>query len=120
MAERDKAKEELARKKSTAYLQLKRGYSDRGEKITETALCEEVLLDQEYSDALRTYHDLCSKTEEASALKEAFVQRAYVLKDLVQLHGFGYFMATSEKGYCVDDEVKEKRKGMLRRIKGEE
>lgn len=61
------------------------------EKLSESAIRSRITLDAEViaanNDLLRLNHAVM----EVQALKDAFQQRSYVLKDLTQLHSTGYF-----------------------------
>lgn len=96
---------------------------ESGEKLTETALKIRVDASPKLMKLRRAYLQLKLEADEYAALKEAYAQRAYVLKDLVSLFTSGYFQTSSVQGTqgSLSDataEIVKKKQGELRRGKG--
>lgn len=94
-----------------------------GDKLTETALKARVDASPRIVKMRRNYLELKLQADAYAALKEAYAQRAYVLKDLVALYTSGYFQTSSVQGskHSLDDkkaEVIKKKAGELRRERG--
>jgi hypothetical protein len=68
---------------------------ESGGKLTETRLEELVNLDPAYIHSRDEYLASKALADRASSLKEAFLQRSFMLRDLVSLHISGYTMQTS-------------------------
>ena len=91
---RDQAREEQKR------IDAERSMAIRAKaegKITEAAIAAQLELDQQHIDARNSYLLLCREAEELLALKDAFIQRSYVLKDLCALFIAGYFSNSAER-----------------------
>lgn len=97
VSRRDKAKEEIARTAAKVSQNIRRNALDKGEKITETAISQLVDLDDSYQETVDEHIELVAKASDAQAMKEAFQQRSYVLKDLVNLYLAQYYSSDSVK-----------------------
>lgn len=94
-AERDGAKENLAvvDAEEAAYhrKQLAKGTTRATDKLIESL----VLTSDEHTKAFNAYLDAKTKAERLNALKEAFQQRSYMLRDLVSLYSANYYEVSS-------------------------
>ncbi len=62
-----------------------------GEKITEMQVKHQITREQDYQRAYSVYLNACLEADKWEALKNAYRQRADMLKGLIQLHQSGYF-----------------------------
>lgn len=88
---RDTVKKELKEAEAAAYFRVKQALLDAGDKATEAATEARVLQDEDCIDFREELLAANLEVEQLSALKDAFIQRSYVLKDLVALFISGYF-----------------------------
>ena len=88
---RDAAKQDLAVVEATADADFRDDAAKRGDKITEREIESLKKRDGKVIEATRDLHILNQRVGEIGALKEAFGQRGYVLKDLVALHLAQYY-----------------------------
>ena len=95
---RDQAKQDVEVSKAEASLRIRRQCEQDGEKVTEAIIAARVETDKKCRQAVTTYLDSKKACEEALALKEAFMQRSYVLKDLAALYIAGYYGSDSVRG----------------------
>jgi ATP phosphoribosyltransferase regulatory subunit HisZ len=90
IAERDGAKEDLA--STDAGLDNKwRTKLKALPKVTEAMVSNHVLTDPEHEKAFDVYLAAKTKADKLQALKEAFQQRSYMLRDLVSLYTANYY-----------------------------
>lgn len=64
-------------------------------KITDTAIGREIDSMPKMVDAKRAYGLACYNADRWQGLKEAYTQRSYALKYLVELYGMGYFASAT-------------------------
>jgi hypothetical protein len=96
-SEKDGLKHELEDLEAELSQKLRKEYARKNEKFTENGLREEVSLKP---NCLRLRKELTRAKSEADhwfALKEAFLQRSYMLKEQAALFIAGYFMQDSVK-----------------------
>lgn len=110
-ADRDRLKEELA--VIDAQLDSEARFEQGDLKYTEQIIKNAVQTDIRHRGAFERYLKARIKAEELGALKESFAQRAYLIRDLIQLHITGYFHETSVKG-GEDARYKDQRQRMAR------
>lgn len=91
----DVAKDALNTAKADAYQRIRDGCITGNVKFTETLLANDVALDSEVLKAHAAFTKAKFEADEASALRDAFSQRSFMLRDLVQLQITGYFMKNS-------------------------
>jgi hypothetical protein len=70
----------------------------KSEKVTEARLKTLAAADPKYTAVVREYAEAARQVDQWLALKDSFGQRAWVLKDLVQLFVAGYFQSNSAGG----------------------
>jgi hypothetical protein len=91
-AKRDAEKEYLA----TIAAEIEQNVRTRlGDKATEGKVKSLVILEKEHRDATSNYLTTKAEADKLQALKEAFHQRGYMLRDLVQLYISNYFSVNS-------------------------
>jgi hypothetical protein len=95
---RDGLKESLDSLGSSIDLRIRREAVDHGEKLTEALVKARVESNKTYRQHVEDYLAAKAKAEDLFAVKEAFAQRAFVLKDLCGLYIAGYFSTTAVKG----------------------
>lgn len=95
---RDQAHENLKGTDADLNLQIRQQFADS--KITEAKINAMVLDHQEHKEKFHSWLKDKEKADKIGHLKEAFIQRSYMLRDLVQLYIAGYF---NEKSVSVDD-----------------
>ena len=95
MANRDSVKDELGQVFAETDAKVRRRAEKNGEKVTEGRVSQLVVLEKKYikknKEFLRAKQDL----EQWQLLKEAFLQRATMIKSLVQLYSTNYFTQES-------------------------
>lgn len=87
---RDACKDELKLEEAYADERV-RSSVPAGEKVTETYVAKQVLLDSKYQDAQKRLRDAELRVGRLAALKDSFNQRSYAIKDLVTLHHTAYY-----------------------------
>jgi hypothetical protein len=121
VAERDSAKLELEEATAEADLQLRRKAYDNDEKITETALGHRIAVLPKIKEAQRSFLDAKAKVGEWSALKEAFQQRSYMLREIVARQIAMMGDLSIEKGsHGVHNTLKNARADTATRLRGQE
>lgn len=95
---RDLAKDELKKLHAELYSEIKAANLEDGKKLTEAALQAEIEVDDSFMEASAGYIDCCKQSDMWLAAKDAFAQRAYILKDLVALWIAGYYGEGSVTG----------------------
>ena len=95
---RDAAKESVDIVRAEAELKIRRAMVGSGEKVTEALIKANIELDAKYLEAMEDFLRLKGAADQLLAHKDAFAQRAFVLKDLCGLYVAGYFSTTAVKG----------------------
>ncbi len=94
----------------------------RDEKVTEALIKGQIQTNTKHKKAQEAYLKAVQEAALLSALKDAFSQRSYMLRDLVQLHVTGYFQESSVKGTNETDtftyQQRRKRLALNRENKG--
>lgn len=114
---RDAAKQWAEEIKAEADQVIRSDASGRGEKISETQVLNRVLLNRSYAKANDNYFDWKQLTAKWSALKEAYTQRSYALKDMVQLYATGYY--GDAVGASARSDVKDRVSAIVRERAGD-
>jgi len=102
---RDHAKNELHTIEADLNTSYRTDHLEDKVKFTEKSLDHEVQLSEEYQEANRKFLHCKKKAEEALALKEAFIQRGFMLRELANLYVAGYFAEFSTKATGNTDEL---------------
>lgn len=105
IAERDSCKEELATVDAELDGQVRRKLEKVKEKVTEAAVKHGIQTSQKHGDAFDTYMTAKTKADKLLALKEAFQNRSYMLRDLVQLYVANYYDQSSVQGNSRSDSM---------------
>ena len=94
-AERDACKEELTSIDATLDGEVRAALAKSEDKVTEAMVKNSVQSHSKHQDAFDTYMAAKTKADLLLALKEAFAQRNYMLKELAHLFVASYFEQTS-------------------------
>ncbi len=99
IAERDAAKEELSMTDADLDNEGRRVLTkaDSKAKTTEAMFKNYVQTHQDHENAFKVWLDAKTKADKLLALKEAFQQRSYMLRDLVSLYSANYYEEASIK-----------------------
>ena len=92
---RDAAKETLANKEAAADARIRLEAERAEEKITEREVDSKKRLDPQVEAVRKQYNDLIYSVAQWTALKDAFLQRSYMLKTLAELYVSNYYSDTS-------------------------
>lgn len=90
-AKRDRLKLELKELDAELYAEKKQDLLQGGEKATEAAISNEVLLDKDRKRLAREFIDAEEAVGQLDALKDSFQQRGYMIRDLGSLYTAKYF-----------------------------
>jgi hypothetical protein len=101
IAERDYLKEMLARADADCDADIRNAFKD--EKITEAMVKNEILGQKTHKKAFDDWLVAKTKADQLEALKEAFRQRGFMLRDLCQLHVSQYYGDISVQGTNATD-----------------
>lgn len=91
VSRRDQAKHRLEIVQAEVDETIRMAARDDNQKITEREVATQVLLHKDVEKAHKEYQRLSSFAMQWQALKEAYIQRSYVLKDLVALYLRAYY-----------------------------
>lgn len=94
---REQAKDALKLVAADLYLRLRRKLADK-ERPTEATLHANIESNGEHMAAKVRLSEAVAAVEKAEALKEAYGQRAWMLRELCNLHLAGYFSKGSVEG----------------------
>lgn len=95
IAERDGAKEELSMVDADLDAQWRAKLSKNEKRVTEKLIANYVQTSPLHEKAFQTYLDAKTKADKLLALKDAFQQRSYMLRDLVALYSANYYEEAS-------------------------
>lgn len=94
-AERDARKEELATVDAELDGKVRMALAKREEKVTEAMVKNAVQTNQEHETAFEAFMKAKTSADLLVAMKDAFGQRGYMLRDLAQLYIASYFEQSS-------------------------
>lgn len=98
LAERDAAKEELAAVDAELDFQWRKKLSkNKAVRVTETMIKNYVQTSEGHEKAFNVWLEAKTKADRLEALKAAFQQRSYMLRDLVALYSANYYEDASMK-----------------------
>lgn len=97
-SKRDAKKQELSEEEARADAEFRNVAHKQKDKTTETELKNMIRLDRAVRKVSDELLALNRKVGEVSALKEAYQQRSYVLKDLVNLYIANYYSSNNDGG----------------------
>lgn len=95
---RDKAKEDISITDAQLNLQFRKDLEEEGTKVTDAKINAMVQDDDEHHAAFNEYMDAKEQADKLSAMREAWMQRSYMLRELVGLFISGYFADQTLKG----------------------
>ena len=102
VGERDTLKEQLASTDAEIDGEIR---SNAKTRITDTAVKNLVQCDADHEKAFKAYITAKVKADQLGALKEAFQQRGYMLRDLASLYVANYFDHSSIQGTSSQDKT---------------
>lgn len=105
VAERDSCKEELAAVDAELDPKIRGRFEQMGDKYTEAMVKAEIQLAKKHQDAFDTFNLAKARADRLLALKEAFQQRNYMLKELASLYVSNYYDKTSVQGTSSTDKA---------------
>jgi hypothetical protein len=91
LAEKDGAKEDLAVVDADVAFKIRKGLSKGTARVTDKVVESHVLTSPEHEKAFTAYLNAKTRADKLTALKDAFQQRSYMLRDLVSLYSANYF-----------------------------
>jgi len=97
LAEKDTAKTNLATLEASLYLEIKQECLENGIKTTEGSLHSMILESEIYQGASNDFLEAKALADKWNVLKEAFVQRGFMLREMAGLYVAGYFAEFSVK-----------------------
>jgi len=97
IAERDAAKEELAYIDAELNAHYRTTLKGTVTRVTDNQILSHIQRDKDHIAAFDTWAAAKLKADKLLALKEAFQQRSYMLRDLVSLYSANYYETTSMK-----------------------
>lgn len=107
-SERDAAKENLDVVDSSVAANIRSTAQRSGTKVTEASIQESVILSEDHRAAHEHFLKCKSTVERLLALKEAFQQRSFMLRDLVALHIAGYYTRSAVESVEYGPSTKER------------
>lgn len=103
MAERDTAKESLASVDAELDGLVRAALDKSKEKVTEAMVKNSIQMHKKHLDAFETYMAAKTAADRLLALKEAFGQRGYMIRDLCQLYVSGLYEQNSVRDTAATD-----------------
>ncbi len=97
IAERDGAKEDLAAVNASLYAKWRKKLEGVAKRVTDTMLESYVQTDPDHEKAFDAWLAAKTKADQLEALKAAFQQRSYMLRDLVTLYSANYYEDASAR-----------------------
>jgi hypothetical protein len=91
VSERDALKENIALVDATLDKDIRAEAKKDGAKITEAQISSEITLHEKHRQIYNDYLDKCKEVSEWGALKEAFIQRANMIRILSDLYVSNYY-----------------------------
>lgn len=113
VASRDSLKEQFALADAKLDGEVRERAEKDDEKITEAMVKNRIQTNKKHETAFASYMLAKTQADKLQALKEAMASRAYMIRDLVQIHLTGYFETSSVKDQRADRVVYEKRRERL-------
>lgn len=95
LSERDLAQDKLKQCDAELNFSVRDSLSNEGYRVTEEMVKSAVLSHPEHIEATERYLEAKRVADEIEALKSAFQQRGYMLRDLAQLYITGYMADTA-------------------------
>lgn len=101
-------------------LSLKIRFKFKGEKITNDEVAARVGSSPKYKDVEHEYARFMSDHAQWSTLRESFMQRGYMLREMCGLYASGYWGQSSVKGGAAGDAVVRRVRDSMRPVKRKE
>lgn len=127
ISRRDRAYESIKQVDASLYMVVRVKAEETGAKVTETTVGNMVLADENHIEAHHAWAEAKADADSLAALRDAFQQRGYMLRDLVQLIVTGYYSEKPMNGdsHHVAQFRRESRESSVRdakrrRLEGEE
>ena len=125
VSQRDQAKLDLERAEAEADSKIRRAAvkDDKVKKITEAEIVARRAMAPEVREAQDSYLSARAAVERAAALRDAYQQRGYAVKDLVNLYVSGYYGAVTgrfERGEALDKRAAENRAVLAQRRRADD
>lgn len=118
VSRRDELKDDLKRVEGELQIRIRKEAAEIKAKATEKSILSEVETHTEYIAAREAFLNACKEADLWQAMKESFIQRSYVLKDLTSLYISGYYAQTSVAGEgsrkVQEDQIQNHRKQIQR------
>ncbi|KKN90059.1 hypothetical protein LCGC14_0231720 [marine sediment metagenome] len=95
ISERDGAKEDLAVTDASLNFEVRNALEKEGTKATMDLVAAEVQAHKDHGADMQAYLETKRKADELGALRDAFSQRAYMLREMVNLFMANYFATES-------------------------
>ena len=102
-ARRDALKEKLATIDAELDAEIREDFENNSVKITEALVKNTIQCHKDHEIAAKAYFAVNEQANLWQALKDAFHQRSYMLRDLVSLHTANYFESASARGDARSD-----------------
>ena len=114
---KDEAYELMKETDANLNLSIREAAEQAQEKITEAKISATVLSHDQHSQIFSKWLNAKEESDKLGHLKEAFIQRSYMLRDLAQLYIAGYYSekSVSAENVTSKDAVYKKRKERMRR-----
>lgn len=93
----DSCYDNLKRTDAEVSLLLRQDLENEGRRVTESTLQSMVMASEEHKQAFEKSVRARRLSEEVAALRDSFIQRSYMIKELVQLFVSDYFSISSVK-----------------------
>lgn len=113
VSQRDKMKEEVDNLYAFILMQVRSKKAE--EKMTNADADARVSVDPSYQLKVREYHQLNGEVAKWGALREAFAQRGYMLRELCGLYASGYWSSTRVSGQTGDAGIRNMKESMRRK-----
>ena len=91
----DKAKKDLSTCDAKLAFSIRLKRENLGEKVTEAIMLSLIESEDKHKEAVKEYLQAKFRADELLALKEAFLQRSYMLRELVSLYVAEYYSTGS-------------------------
>lgn len=105
LAVRDTSKKQMEEMYADVSLRIRQEAADEGRKMTEGLVKENVLVSVDYAEAQDAYFEKKNLADHWTALKETFMQRSYMIREMGALYVAGYFAEITVKGPDTEEAV---------------
>lgn len=121
ISDRDELKDKLKKIDAELFLSFKQEFESAGTRATEAVLSASIESDDLHLEALANYRDKCAEVGMLDALKAAFEQRSYALKELVSMYCVNYTATSNldappKTPSAIEAQVNKDRAAIKRRV----